>query len=277
MIVSLEMWHENNSVSILVRTRDIETRLQELLWRLSHQTLPPSELVIVDNFSSKRKLEDMSGFLTHAKTRFFRNNVKVKLVPIADGEFSYAYTANIGVTIASSELVCITNGHSLPCSNIWLESGILHFKNPKVAGVGGYSTPHKDGTVWEKLAYNWWSKLNKTSKAYAKDTFFSTTNCILRKSSWEKYPFDEKLPNEIPNAEKFGGEDYDWSVEMMNRGFQIVVEPRLNVYHSHRETLSQLAIKYITWRRIRKKIRMLKRPRKAYTRLEKVKPFCYEL
>jgi hypothetical protein len=143
--------------------------------------------------------------------------------------------------------------------------------------VGGYSTPHKDGTVWEKLAYNWWSKLNKTSKAYAKDTFFSTTNCILRKSSWEKYPFDEKLPNEIPNAEKFGGEDYDWSIEMMGRGYQITVEPKFNVYHSHKETLSQLASKYITWRRIRKKIRSLKRPRKSYTRLEKTRPLYYIL
>jgi glycosyltransferase involved in cell wall biosynthesis len=271
------MLHENHNVSVLIRTRDIESRLQELLRRLSHQTLQPSELIIVDNFSSKKKLEDMNNFLLSAKEKIFSNRVHVRLVPIVDGEFSYAYSANVGVAVAISECVCITNGHSLPCSNIWLESGVAHFGNSKVAGVGGYSTPHKNGTFWEKLAYKWWSGLNKISKAYAKDTYFSTTNCILRKSLWEKYPFDEKMPEKIPNAEKFGGEDYDWSIEMMERGYQITVEPKFNVYHSHKETLSQLASKYITWRRIRKKIRSLKRPRKSYTRLEKTRPLYYIL
>jgi GT2 family glycosyltransferase len=160
---------------------------------------------------------------------------------------------------------------------VWLESGVAHFENQKVVGVGGYSTPHRTGTIWEKLAYNWWSKFNKISNAYERDTYFSTINCILRKSLWEEYPFDEKLPNVIPQADKFGGEDYDWSVEMIHRGYKIVVEPKLNVYHSHRETLSQLASKYIVWRRIRKKIRLLQRPRKSSTRLENVKPLYYDI
>lgn len=268
---------KNHSVSILIRTRDIEMHLEELLWRLSHQTLHPLELVIVDNFSSKKKLEEMMSLLSLAKEKIFNNQIGVKLVPIVDGEFSYAYSANIGVSVANGDFVCITNGHSLPFSNVWLESGVTHFKNPKVAGVGGYSISHKSGTVWEKLAYNWWSKLNEISSAYAKDNYFSTINCILRKSLWKKYPFDERLPSEIPSAGKFGGEDYDWAIEMQARGYKIVVEPKFNVYHSHKETLFQLASKYFVWRSIRKKIRSFKRPRKAYTKLEKVKPLYYDL
>jgi hypothetical protein len=251
--------------------------LEELLLRLSHQTLHPLELVIVDNFSSKKKLEEMVSFLSLAKKRIFNNQIGVKLVPIVDGEFSYAYSANIGVSVANDDLVCITNGHSLPSSNVWLESGVAHFQNSEVAGVGGYSISHKSGTVWEKLAYSWWSRLNEISGAYAKDNYFSTINCILRKSLWKKYPFDERLPREITSAGKFGGEDYDWAIEMQARGYKIVVEPKFNVYHSHKETLSQLASKYFVWRSIRKKIRSFKRPRKAYTRLEKVKPLYYNL
>jgi hypothetical protein len=236
-----------------------------------------SELIIVDNFSSKQELERMRNFLSIAKKEVFNGEVDVKLVPIVDGEFSYAYSANVGLAAANNELVCMTNGHSLPSSDAWLESGVIHFKDSEVGGVGGYSTPHKSGTFWEKLAYNWWAQLNRISNAYRKDTYFSTTNCILRRSLWEEYPFDEKLPDNVPNAQKFGGEDYDWSVEIMSRGYRIVVEPKFSVYHSHGETLSQLATKYITWRRIRKKIRSLKRPRKSYTRLAKTKPFFYAL
>jgi len=264
-------------VSILIRTRDIESCFKELLFRLSHQTLRPSEVVVVDNFSSQKKLEEMGSLLLLLKKKFFGNQIYVKLVPIVDEEFSHSYSANVGVSVAKGDLVCITNGHSLPTSNTWLENGVIHFKIPKVAGVGGYSTPHKNGTIWEKIAYKWWwSKLNEMSGAYAKDDYFSTINCILRKSLWEKYPFDERLPSEIPYSSKFGGEDYDWAREMIARGYKIVVEPKFNVCHSHGETLAQLVSKYIVWRRIRKKIRSFRRPRKSYTKLKRVKSLSYD-
>jgi len=271
------MSQKNYSISILIRTRDIENHFKELLRRLSHQTLQPLELVVVDNFSSKKKLEEMSKLLSLAKRKIFKNQVDVKLVPIMDEEFSYPYSANIGVSVTNGDFVCITNGHSLPPSTMWLESGVTHFKNSKVAGVAGYFTPHKNGTFWEKLAYNWWSKINKMSKTYTKDNYFSTVNCILRKSLWKKYPFDEKLPSEVPYAKKFGGEDYDWAIEMRMKGYEIIVEPKFNVYHSHKETLAQLLLKYIAWRRVRRKIESLKRPRKSYTKLEKVKPKHYDI
>ncbi len=138
--------------------------------------------------------------------------------------------------------------------------------------------PHRHGTAWEKLAYDWgWRRLNELSGFYAKDEYFSTVNCILRRSLWEEYPFDEKIPEKIPYAGKFGGEDYDWGVEMLARGYRLVVEPKFDVYHSHGETISQLVPKYLIWRRIRKNIRSLRRPRESYTRLKSVNPSQYVL
>jgi len=273
----LEMLSENFCVSIIIRTRNIESRFVELLRRLSGQTLRPYELVVVDNFSSKVELEKMSALLLLVKRDFFSNLVEVKLVPIVDGEFSYPYSANVGSAVAEGDLVCVTNGHSLPCSDTWLENGIVHFNDPTVAGVGGYFTPYKSGTFWEKAAYNSWNWLNKLSKAYAKDTFFSTTNCVFRRSLWEKYPFDESLPHDIPSAGKFGGEDYDWSVEMLARGYNIVVEPKFNVYHCHNETPAQLIPKYLIWRRIRMRVNSFVRPRRSFTRLEKSEPLYYDI
>ena len=62
--------------------------------------------------------------------------------------------------------------------------------------------------------------------------YFSTINCILRKSLWEKYPFDENLLKIIPNSRKYGGEDYDWGLEMLARNYKIIVDLKFNVYHS---------------------------------------------
>jgi len=272
------MLTEGYHVSVLIRTRDVERRFHELLWRLACQTLQPLELVVVDNFSSKSKLDEMVNLLSMIKRKLFGDKIRLKLVPITDKEFSHAYSTNVGIFVAECDLVCITNGHSLPSSEEWLESGVAHFKSLDVAGVGGYSTPHEDGTIWEKIAYDWgWKRLNELSKAYVKDNYFSTVNCILRRSLWEDYPFDEKLPNKIPHAREFGGEDYDWAREMLARGYKIVVEPKFDAYHSHGETLSQLVSKYLIWRRIRKKVKSFKRPRKSYTKLESMKPLYYNL
>jgi len=269
---------EKHGVSVVIRTRDVERHLHELLDKLNSQTLKPSEIIIVDNFSTYKSLEEMISLLKTAKTEIFRDNMQMKIAPISDSEFSYAYSANIGVWASQHELVCITNGHCLPLSDRWLEKGVSHFKSRDVAGVAGYTMPHQYGTLWEKLAFDLlWRRRMEHSRAYAKDTFFSTTNCILRRSLWAEYTFDEKLPELIENAGKFGGEDYDWALEMLARGYKLVVEPQFDVYHSHGESLSKLISKYLIWRRIRREIRSLKRPRESYTKLKIKHPRFYLL
>jgi hypothetical protein len=246
----------------------VESRFGELLLSLSRQTLRASEFVIVDNFSTREKLRNMTNLLASVKGRYFGDRTPVRLVPITDSEFSHAYSTNAGVFVAQNDLVCVTNGHSLPASDTWLESGVSHFEDPRVAGVGGYSIPHEDGTIWEKLAIDWgWRRLNESSKAYAKDSYFSTTNCVFRRRLWEEYAFDERLPSEVPPAGRFGGEDHDWACEMLARGHKIVVEPGFCVLHSHGENLSTLFSKYFAWRQVRKRVRRLQRPRESYTRV----------
>jgi len=265
-------------LSVVIRTRDIEQRFPELLRRLSRQTLCPSEIVVVDNFTGESQLTKMVALLRGAKKLFNGDDVTFKLAPLADNEFSHPYSTNVGVYTASCGLVCITNGHSLPTSEMWLENASIHFTDSEVAGIAGYSSPHRDGSIWEKLAFRWgWERLNVLSRAYVRDSFFSTVNCIIRRSLWEEYPFDERLFDEIASARVFGGEDHDWAAEMIARGHRIIVEPKFNVLHSHGEKLPQLVSKYIAWRRIRSRVKSFKRPRESYTKLRRVKPLQYEL
>lgn len=260
-------------LSVVIRTRDMERYLGPLLRSLASQTVQGSELVLVNNYSTERKRQSFRDELVEKVARIFRDRApSVKLVVLADAEFSHAYSTNLGLAAAENELVCITNAHSLPTSNHWLEVGTRYFEEDKVVGVSGFFIPHQEGAALRKL-----NKIvyQLTQRAILRQDWCSTINCIIRKSLWQVYPFDENLPNLIPETRKYGLEDYDWSKEMIARGFRIVVDPMFRVFHSHGGVLDETARNlkgYFLYREIQQKINLLKRPRESFSKVFKAKP-----
>jgi glycosyltransferase involved in cell wall biosynthesis len=254
--------------SVVIRTRDKERYFDLLLESLASQTVQASELVIVDNFSSQEKKQGLrSGLAEKVRSGFWKGKVDVKLVTLSDDEFSHAYSTNVGVAAAENQLVCITNAHSLPSSQHWLQEGTKHFADGNVAGVSGFFIPHQEGTVirrFDRAVYQF------TQRAILRQDWCSTINCIIRKSTWRAYPFDENLPKIIPETRKYGLEDYDWSKEMVARGFRIVVDPMFDVFHSHGGVLNETARNlkgYFVYKQIQQKIDMLNRPRVSFSKV----------
>lgn len=253
-------------VSVVIRTRDKEIHFDSLLENLASQTVQASEIIVVDNFSTERKLQILKKDLQKIKRKYFKHQ-QVKLIPIADGEFSHAYSTNLGVNATENELVCITNAHSLPISLCWLQDGLRHFQNSKVAGISGFFIPYREANVFGKFdrAMYYFSQ-----KMILRQDWCSTINCVIRKSLWMSYPFDENLPKIIPETRKYGLEDYDWSKEMMARGFQIIVDPLFSVFHSHDKGLNELSrnVKgYFVYKKIQQKINLFIRPRKSFSKV----------
>jgi GT2 family glycosyltransferase len=259
-----------SKISLVIRTRDKEKYLDDLLTNLGRQTVHASELVIVNNYSTDSRRSIFRNHLIEEVRRIFRNRAThVKLVDLTDDEFSHAYSTNVGMVAAKNELVCITNSHSVPVSFRWLENGMAHFQDGKVAGVSGFFLPHREGTVLgalDRKVYRF------VQKAILRQNWCSTINCIIRKSLWNVYPFDENLTKIIPETKKYGLEDYDWSREMRIRGYKIVVDPLFSVFHSHGNTFSETRrnVKgYFVYREIQRRIDVLERPRSAFSRLLK--------
>jgi GT2 family glycosyltransferase len=253
-------------LSVVIRTRDKESYFERLLKNLASQTLQPSEIVIVDNYSSREKLK----FLAKDLQKYSKFQ-KIKIIPVVDREFSHAYSTNLGVHAAENELVSIVNAHSVPISLKWLEQGVKHFKDPKVAGVSGFFIPHKEGFAFGEFAVMLYYF---SQKMISHEGRFCTINCIIRKSLWKKYPFDENLPKVIPETKKYGLEDYDWSEEMVARGFKIIIDPSFSVYHSHGKGLTEIARNlknYFIYKKFQRKISMFKRPRKSFSRVFQTK------
>ena len=61
-------------------------------------------------------------------------------------------------------------------------------------------------------------------KIQKKDGFFHNANACIRRSVWEKIPFDEKVTNI---------EDRLWGQQIINNRYQILYEPKASVYHFH--------------------------------------------
>jgi GT2 family glycosyltransferase len=254
-------------ISTVIRTRDEENGLKYLLGNLAHQTIQPSELIVVDNYSSEKKLRNIRRSIHRVTEELFGNQVGLKLVALPDADFSHAYSTNLGVNAAENELVSVTNAHSIPISLRWSEEGVKHFRDSVVAGVSGFFVPRPDSSAVAKLDV---AVYYASQKLVLRQDWCSTINCIIRKSLWKDYPFDENLPRLIPETRKFGLEDYDWSREMMSRGRKIVVVPAFSVFHSHGEGAVEMTRNvrgYFIYRRIQQKINMLSRPRKSFTRI----------
>ena len=255
-------------VSVVIRTRDEERYLKQLLRTLSLQTVSPDEVITVNNFSSEDSLQSLKRSLERASRWLLKAGIKVKLIPVSDEEFSHPYSTNLGVSASENELVCITNAHTLPLSTSWLENGVRHFKDPKVACVSGYFSPLEKNDFARETAMLLY---HFSERVFLKMSWCSTVNGIIRKSLWKEYPFDESLPNLIPETRRYGLEDYDWSMEMRARGFKVVTEPLFSVYHSHergfREVLRNLR-NYFVYYRIQRRINRLKRPRRSYSKVD---------
>jgi rhamnosyltransferase len=254
-------------ISVVIRTRDSERYFGELLENLSLQTVRPSEIVIVDNFSTSENRQRLEERLSSITCELKRPIGKFKVIPLSDSEFSHAYSTNLGMESTENELVCLTNAHSIPTSLRWLQDGLRHLEDPRVAGVTGFFLPHREGKIRNKLdvVIYYFSQ-----KMVLRQDWCSTINCIIRKSLWRRYPFDENLQKLIPETRKYGLEDYDWSKEMVARGYRIVVDPLFSVFHSHEKWLEELGRNtkgYFTYRRIQQKINSFQRPRKSFSRV----------
>jgi glycosyltransferase involved in cell wall biosynthesis len=245
------------TVSVVVRCAGREKLFSGVLDRLHRQTISPSEtLVVMDSDNGKE-----TGYVRSRLESYPRS----RLITFRHEDFSHPYSVNLGVASSKKELICITNGHSFPTSLRWLENGLKHFKDEKVAGVSGFFLPASRG-FGRTLFYLVEAQMKRIS-------WVSTINCIIRKSRWEEYPFDENLLNIISETGKYGGEDYDWTLEMLSRGYKIVLDPDFSVVHTHEEDLvfeiCRNLRSYFTYKKLQEKIKRLERPRNAFKFLKK--------
>lgn len=237
-------------VSIIIRSKNEERTISKLLKVLVEQTFQNFEIIMVDDNSTDKTLQIIEDF---------SKKLTIKVVKLKPGEFNHPYSANLGASKARGKYLCFLVGHSLPFSKTWLADGLVNFKNPKVAGVTAVYNEIPISYFFPQIGKLFFRPSDKKRINYYRNM---TNVCsLIRKDLWKKYPFDEKLPE---------CEDYDWACEMIARGYNVVKDPKFNVFHSHiflGQRISWFGRKK-RWKPIISQIDKRKRPRKSYTRLK---------
>ncbi len=207
--------------SIVIRTYNEEKHLGNLLAAIKKQAYQNYEVVIVDSGSSDKTLEIGQEF----GARIFK---------IESRDFTFGYALNVGCEAAQGKYLVFASAHVLPVDIKWLSNLLAPFKNEKVAMVYGRQVGHDTSKFSEKRDFKRLFGKHPMNPG-APIHFANNANSAVRKDLWEKRKFDERL---------FGLEDIEWAKYHREHGYEVVYEPKADIYHIHNEKWHQVFNRY---------------------------------
>ena len=199
--------------SIIIRAYNEEKHIGRLLEGIRQQTLQDVDVILVDSGSTDE---------TVAVTESFG----VRIVRIPPAEFTFGRSLNFGVRAARRELVVIASAHVYPVYPDWLETLLRPFaEGEKVALTYGKQRGPVTAKYSEQQIYHQWYP--DASKAQQETAFCNNANAAIRRSLWEKNPYDETLT---------GLEDLAWAKWAKDSGYAISYVAEAEIIHVHNET-----------------------------------------
>ena len=113
------------SATVLIRAKDEEAFLGDVLDALEGQTVRDFDVVLVDSGSRDRTL---------AIARRFE---RVRIVRIPPERFTFGMALNAGIREARGPVIVNLSAHAVPTAPTYLEAIVAGFADPAVAGVVG--------------------------------------------------------------------------------------------------------------------------------------------
>jgi len=198
--------------SIVVRAYNEEKYIGRLLEGIRQQTVKDVEIILVDSGSTDLTVEIAEKY-------------GAKIVHIPSAEFTFGRSLNFGVQAATRELVVIASAHVYPVYPDWIESLLHPFEDEKVALTYGKQRGYELSKLSEhQIFHQWYPDVSKPNQETA---FCNNANAAIRKSLWEKNPYNETLT---------GLEDLAWAKWIKEQGYTIAYVAEAEIVHIHNET-----------------------------------------
>ncbi|RLI07136.1 hypothetical protein DRO24_03640 [Candidatus Bathyarchaeota archaeon] len=154
---------------------------------------------------------------------------------------------NTGVRYSKGEIIAFTDGDCVVPSN-WIRAIIENFRDPSVGFVGGLVKGYRrDNFLSVYMDETFFHAVPSFSNRYETTDlkmlcFPAGCNMAFRRHALEKIDlFDERI--------YYGFDDLEPVEELSLRGFRIILDPRVFVWHKHRTTLWGLVKQHFNYGR----------------------------
>lgn len=195
-------------VSIIIRTKNEERWIGHCLKMVFAQSHKDLEVILVDNASTDNTVGIAKRF------------PMAKIINI--DAFKPGAAINAGIRQSTGQFLVCISAHCVPQTAQWLSALLKNFDDTQVAGVYGRQLPMSFSEPSDKRDLLITFGLDR--RVQVKDYFFHNANSMIRRSVWEKIPFDEAATNI---------EDRIWGKAVIEAGHKLVYEPEAAVYHHH--------------------------------------------
>jgi GT2 family glycosyltransferase len=203
-------------ISVIIPAFNAEKELAGCLKALQSQSLPPDQIIVVDDGSTDQTFQ-------------VANQHKVKVIRQANQ--GPATARNAGVAAAKGDLILFTDSDCEP-EQTWVERMVKPFSNPQVMSVKGSYKTRQTARAARLIQCEFEERYQLLNKSKWID-FVDAHAAAFRKSAFvEIGGFDPGFP-------KANNEDVDLSYRFAAAGHKMVFVPGAVVYHHHPETFSE--------------------------------------
>jgi len=213
-------------ISVIVPAKNSVRSIEGALRSLIAQDYPDFEIILVDDGST-------DGTIERVKVSF---PSKVKL--LSSGGRGPSFARNLGVAIATGEIVAFTDSDCVAEKNWLKELARAFFEKPEAVSVGGTQKPTLDADWFEKKVFDFMEKAGlisdyvRFSRGISIIEVEHNPSCCsaYRKAAFEKFGgFAEEL---------WPGEDTDLDYRLTRAGGKIFWNPLAVVRHSKPRNLT---------------------------------------
>ena len=213
-------------ISVIIPTLNGGMLLQQLLQKLSVQSVKADEILVVDSSSTDETVRVAEEY-------------GAVVIPIAREEFDHGTTRNLAVRRSNGDIVLFFTQDAVPATNDLIETLIaVLIQDPSVAMSYGRQLPHSDAslsaTALRTFNYPDESRIRTFSDRETlglKTAFVSNSCAAYRRTCLEELNyFQEGL---------IFGEDTCAVGRLLQKGYAIAYVAEATVFHSHNYSLLQ--------------------------------------
>ena len=222
---------DNNTISVVIPTRNAGQRFAELLDGLRNQTLKPAKIIVVDSESTDETLE-------------LARNRNCKVIKINRADFDHGTTRNLAISEVSGEFAVVLTQDAIPVNAHMIAELIKPMQaDSNIAICYGRQLPKLNAAPLESFTreFNYPAesmlKTRNDIETLGLKTFFCSNSCSAIRCSIFK-----KLGGFKDNV--MVNEDMLFAAKAIHQGYSVYYTAAAKVYHSHPYTLHQTFKRY---------------------------------